>query len=47
LHGPTYQNGMAWMEVVHGVGDLPQQLAEVHPLPDVLQSARLDPGDIQ
>jgi hypothetical protein len=47
LHRAMHQDGMAGMGLLHGVGDLPQQRVEIHPLLDVLQPARLDLGDIQ
>src|SRR6202035_98563 len=40
----THHEGMARIEVLHRVGDLPQQRVEIHWLLDVLESACLDLG---
>jgi hypothetical protein len=47
LHRAMQQDAMTGVGLLHDLGDLPQQGVQIHRLPDVLQSARLDLGDIQ
>src|SRR6266849_3534439 len=47
LHRAMHQDAMTGVGLLHGVGDFLQQGVEIHPLLEILQSARLDLGDIQ
>src|SRR5260370_19972159 len=47
LHRAMHQDAMTWVGLLYGVGDFLQQCVEIHPLLEILQSARLELGDIQ